>query len=399
MKKLLSIVLMSSLATTGFASTLDSRTVIVENNEKQDSFALNTVTTRTEYRTEVVQSTCYRQEVVGYRRVCYPSLTLNAIIGLSPKDVGPHPAPGPHPRDPRDPPPERKPEPRPEPRPNPRPEPRPEPRPNPRPEPRPEPRPNPRPEPRPNPYPNPRPEPRPNPYPDPRPVPRPEPRPPVCYDEPIYREVAYSCMKTISVPYEVVDHESTANVQIKLSAAPQSKPQTGNCGINFALQGDNFQASNSCREYLAVGIVGRQQNGSVTNYSYFINLFDAERIFAPLAGGLTDLHVEGSTLLVRTGDIRANQNFALKLYVERKRFLKSDVVLINRVLKAEEFSYQPGDARTGFVRIDLDKVLGGFEEGKKHNIKVDLDLALPAGSVINGSPIPQLHQEASTTVF
>lgn len=377
MKKFLSIVLMSSLATTGFASTVDSRTVIVENNEKHDSFALNTVTTRTEYRTEVVQSTCYRQEVVGYRRVCYPSLTFNAIIGLTPKDVGPHPAPGPHPRDPRDPPPERKP--------------------GPRPEPRPEPRPNPRPEPRPNPRPEPRPEPRPYPYPDPRPEPRP--RPPVCYDEPIYREVAYSCMKTISVPYEVVDHESTANVEVKLSAAPQSKPQTGNCGINFALQGDNFQAINSCRDYLAVGIIGRQQNGSVTSYSYFINLFDAERIFAPLAGGLTDLHVDGSTLFVKTGDLRANPNFALKLYVERKRFLKSDVVLINRVLKAEEFSYQPGDARTGVVRIDLEKVLGGFEAGKKHVIKVDLDLALPAGSVINGSPIPQLHQEASTTVF
>jgi len=369
MKKLLAIALMTSLATTSFASTSDFHTVIVENNEKQDNFSLNTVTTRTEYRTEVVQSTCYRQEIVGYRRVCYPRLTLNKIIGLDPKNVvvGPHPAPGPHPRDPRDPPPERKPDPRPEPRPNPRPNPRPEPRPNPRPNP--------------NPYPNPR------------------PQPPVCYDEPIYREVAYSCLKTISVPYEVVDHESRANVEVKMSAAPATKPQSGNCGIGFVLTGDNFSASNSCREYLAVALIGRQENGSVKNYSYFINLFDAEKLFAPLAGGLADLQVNGSTLLVRTGDLRANSNFSLKLYVERKRFLKDDIVLINRVLAPTEFSYQPENERTGLVKINLDKVLGGFEEGKKHVIKVDLDLALPQGSIINGSPLPQLHQQATTTVF
>lgn len=372
MKKILAIALMSSLATSSFASTSDFRTVIVENNEKQESFSLNTVTTRTEYRTEVVHSTCYRQEIVGYRRVCYPRLTLNSIINVGPKRVGPHPAPNP-PRDPRDPPPERKPGPRP----------------NPRPEPRPEPRPNPRPEPRPVP----------GPHPAPNPYPRPEPRPPVCYDEPIYREVAYSCLKTISVPYEVVDHESRANVEVKMSAAPATKPQSGNCGINFTLQGDHFSAANSCREYLAVALIGRQENGTVKNFSYFINLFDAEKIFAPLAGGLSDLHVEGNTLVVRTGDLRSNSNFALSLYVERKRFLKEDVVLINRALAPGEYTYQPGDERTGLVRINLDKVLGGFEEGKKHVIKVKMDLSLPQGSVINGSPIPQLHQEASTTVF
>jgi len=370
-KKLFVTSLLTSLAATSYASTSDFHSVIVENNEKQDTFSLNTVTTRTEYRTEVVPSTCYHQEIVGYRRVCYPLISLNKIIGLTPKDigVGPHPAPGPHPRDPRDPPPERKPQPRPDPRP--------------------EPRPVPGPHPAPNPYP----------YPRPEPGPRPEPRPPVCYDEPIYREVAYSCMKTISVPYEVLDHESRANVLVKMSAAPASKPQSGNCGINFALQGDNFSAENTCHEYLAIALIGKQENGSVNSYSYFINLFDAERIFAPLAGGLSDMSVDGDTLIVRTGDLRANSNFALKLYVQRKRFLKDDIVLINRTLTPTEFSYRPIDERTGFVRINLDRVLGGFQAGKKHLIRLNLDLALPQGSVISGNGLPSLHQESSVTVF
>lgn len=365
MKRGLALLLMTCLTTSAFASTSDFHSVIIENNEKTDSFALNTETTRTEYRTEVVQDTCYRQEIVGYRRVCNGFVSFNQIIGVEPKDVGPHPAPGPHPRDPRDPPPERK---------------------------------DPRPEPRPNPRPEPRPEPRPNPYPNPYPYPEPRPRPPVCYDEPIYREVAYSCMRTISVPYEVLDHQSTANVNVKLSAAPVSKPQSGNCGINFRLDGDNFQATNSCSDYLAMANVGRQDLGNVKNYSYAINLFDAQKVFAPLAGGLTEMHMDGNVLLVKTGELRANSNFALKLYVERKRLFKSDSVLINRVLTNNEFSYQAIDSRTGFVRIDLSRVVGNFESGKKHNVKVYLDLSLPAGSVINGSGIPSLHQESSMTI-
>lgn len=69
-----------------------------------------------------------------------------------------------------------------------------------------------------------------------------------------------------------------------MSATPASNPQNGNCGINFALQGDSFSATNTCRDYLAIALIGKQENGSVNSYSYFINLFDAERIFAPLAG-------------------------------------------------------------------------------------------------------------------
>jgi hypothetical protein len=354
----------------GYASTSDVHSVIVENNDKVDTFSLNTVTTRTEYRTETVQSTCYRQEIIGYRRVCRDDFNFSQIIGsLEPKDVGPHPPPGPHPRDPRDPPPERKPEPRPSPRPDPRPEPRPYPRPDPRPDPRPE----------------------------PRPYPRPEPRPPVCYDEPIYQEVAYSCLKTISVPYEVVDHESTANVNVKLGAAPQSKPQTGNCGITFSMNGDNFQANNSCLDYLALAQVGKKDNGRIKDLSYTIALLDAEKVFSPLAGGLTNMHLDGDVLVIRTGELRANSNFSLKLYVERKRILKKNDVLINRVLKSSDFTYQPIDSRTGYVRMDLSRLTGNFDNSKKHIIKVNLDLTLPAGTIISGSSMPSTHQEAEVT--
>lgn len=95
-----------------------------------------------------------------------------------------------------------------------------------------------------------------------------------------------------------------------------------------------------------------------------------KKVFAPLAGGLADLRVEGDNLFVKTGDLKVIANYTLKLFVERKRLLKSDVVLINRILKTQEFIYQPLAGR-----------------------------ALPEGSVINGRGLPNLHQQAETTIF
>lgn len=358
MKKILALVLMTSLVTSTFASTSDSHSVIIENNEKTDSFSLNTITTRTEYRTEVVRDICYRQELVGYRRVCngygYYNQTIQ-VAGLE-NVVGPHPAPGPHPHDPGS-------------------------------------------VGKPGPMPGPRPMPGPHPAPGPTPWPRPEPRP-VCYDQPIYRQVSYSCSRTISVPYEVDDHQSTANVSARISPAPKSLPQTGSCGINFSLTGDNFQAINTCNEYLAMAQINRQDLGNVKNYSYSIELYDAQKVFAPLAGGLSEMQMEGegNVLLVRSGDLRSNSNYTLNLFVERRHFFKSDKVLINRALSSSEFSYQPIDDRTGFIRIDLSKVAPEFKRGKKHAIKVNLSVRLPEGSVINGSGIPSLTQESSIKI-
>ncbi len=334
MKRIFSLLLLAFLTTTTFASTTDSRSVIIENNEKNDSFTLNAIATRTEYRREEIRDVCYREVFDHYERVCdrFGYIAVNDVIG-------PHPAPGPHPRDPRDPPVEHK---------------------------------------------------------DPGSMRQPE--PPTCYDEPVYRQVSYSCMRTISVPYEVDDHQSRANVNVRLSAAPNNLPQSGNCGINFILTGDNFVATNSCAEYLAMAKINRQDSGNKKNYSYSIDLYDAQKVFAPLAGGLNEMHVDGNTLIVKTGDLKNYSNFTLKLYVQRRKLFSSDITLIDRVLSSSEFSYTPIDAHTGTVRIDLDKVAAGFKRGKKHVIKIDLSVALPSGTMLVNRGIPALNQEASITI-
>jgi hypothetical protein len=209
-------------------------------------------------------------------------------------------------------------------------------------------------------------------------------------------------MKTISVPYEEVDHQSRSNVNVKVSAAPISRPQTGNCGINFSMNGDQFQATNTCTEYVAFTNMiknERNENGvRVTDYGYAIKLYDIQTIFSALNGGLQEMHVNGNELMVKTGSLNRTQNFTLKLYVQRKRFFKNDEVLIDRVLTNNEFSYEPIDENTGWAHIDLNRVLNGFNANRRHIIKLNLDVNLDSGTMLNQMNIPNLHQENTITI-
>ena len=370
---------MLTLSVPTFAgSTSDQQTIIIQNNETTNTFVLNTQSTRTEYRTETVPSTCYRQVLDGYRRVCdynYFNQIIAADFAGGPP-VGPHPAPGPHPRDPGA---------------------------------------------------------------EPKPTPGggdhgggdhgggdhgggnhgggdhgggdhgggdhdgggsyPPPREPICHDEPVYRDEAYSCMKTEQIPYEVFDHNTDATVNVKIAAAPSTKPQAGNCGIDFNLNGDDLTATNTCSDYLAFANIGSMGSGYSKSYNYDVKLFDASIILSPLNGNLQDMHVDGSDLSFKTGTLSGATNFTLKLFVQRKRLLAKDITLIDRQLNANEFTYTAIDARTGYVHIDLDRVAGGFQSNKKNEINVKLDVSLPsAGTLITGQSAPTLHQEAGITV-
>ena len=222
---------------------------------------------------------------------------------------------------------------------------------------------------------------------------------PICHDGVVYKNVAYSCEKAVSVPYEVLDHYSTAHVNVKVSAAPLSMPQAGNCGINFNLIGDSLTAINTCSDFIATAIQSSAGQGNEINYNYTIKIFDSQTVLAPLAGKLQDMHVDGDELLVQTGKLTGVQNVSLKLYVQRKRLFKNDLVLINRVLDAKEFSYEPINERTGNVRINLKKILGGFESNKKHVIQLNLDINLDSKTLPNTEALPSLHQQANITIY
>ena len=53
-----------------FASTVDTKTFVYDGSINSVELLLRAEKTHTEYRVEHRQSTCYRQELAGYRTVC-----------------------------------------------------------------------------------------------------------------------------------------------------------------------------------------------------------------------------------------------------------------------------------------------------------------------------------------
>jgi hypothetical protein len=185
-----------------------------------------------------------------------------------------------------------------------------------------------------------------------------------------------------------------------MTAAPATRPQTSNCGINFAFRGVRLDAYNTCNEYIAIAnklSVG--EGSSDSQHKYSIALFDGVSLLAPLAGGLTDMKLEnGRYLLARVGNLNLSGNFSLRLRVERKRLVGNDSDLINRPLRVGEYTYEDFDGRTGFVRIDFNKVFGGIASDKKHEITLSLGVTLPAGNIIPGGAYNNQDLNQSQTI-
>ncbi len=223
-----------------------------------------------------------------------------------------------------------------------------------------------------------------------------------CHTEPQYRQEAYTCYQTVSVPYEVFSHNVKANVNVKVSNVPGDVQAPHNtCGINFTLEGSLFRAGAECSEFivLAKQTAEEERSGNtvIQNRTMNITLLDAQKITAPVKGGIAEMRLEGQTLVLRTGDLTKNPNFSLKLFVERRKLLKGDETLINRNLIPSEYSFEKINEDYGLVKINLQKLVGGINDKKKHVLRVDLNVVADFTGAIN-SRLPSLSASETITV-
>lgn len=222
-----------------------------------------------------------------------------------------------------------------------------------------------------------------------------------CYTEPRYRQEAYTCYQTISVPYEVFSNNVKANVKVKIANNTGVQAPHNTCNLNFTLEGAAFRANASCSEFivLAKQSADERREGSTVIQERVLDLtlVDAKKLAAPVKGGIAEMRLEGQTLVLRTGDLTKNSNFSLKLFVERRKFLSSDETLINRNLAPSEYSFEKINEDFGLVKINLSKLIGGINAKKKHVLKVDLNVAADLNGSLNTS-LPSLSASESITV-
>lgn len=83
-----------ALSFSAVASTIDTKTFVYDGSVNSVELILRAEKTHTEYRVEQTQTTCYRQELAGYRTIC----TGGYGPGYPAPGPYPRPYPGPYPR-------------------------------------------------------------------------------------------------------------------------------------------------------------------------------------------------------------------------------------------------------------------------------------------------------------
>lgn len=222
-----------------------------------------------------------------------------------------------------------------------------------------------------------------------------------CYTVPDYRQEAYTCYQTVSVPYEVFSNNVKANVNVKVLNNVGVEAPNNTCGIDFTLTGNFFKSVASCSEFIVLAKnfneESRVGDTVIQDRRVELTLLDAKKIAAPAKGGIADMKLVGQTLVFRTGDLTKNPNFSLKLFVERRKLLKGDETLINRALAPSEYSFEKTSEDYGVVKINLSQLLGGINTKRKHVLKVNLNVAVDTTGSIN-TTLPSFSASDSITV-
>ncbi|MBC7430316.1 MAG: hypothetical protein H7336_17005 [Bacteriovorax sp.] len=223
-----------------------------------------------------------------------------------------------------------------------------------------------------------------------------------CYTVPQYRQEAYTCYQTVSVPHEVFSNNVKANVNVKVSSVPGDVQAPHNtCGVDFTLTGGDFKSVANCSEFIVLAKTYNEESrvgDTVTqNRSIDLTLLDAKKLSAPTKGGIVAMKLEGQTVVFRSGDLTKNPNFSLKLFVQRRKLFKGDETLISRNLTPSEYSFEKISDDFGIVKINLSKLIGGINEKRKHVIRVDLNIAVDTTGAIN-SKLPSFSASESIIV-
>lgn len=205
-------------------------------------------------------------------------------------------------------------------------------------------------------------------YPYPGPYPRPYPPYPYprqCWQEPVYRQVPYACQRTVQVPYEVVDYNVAANVNVRFGNAPSNVPSSGGT-LTFNLNGSNLtiSAENSKALFVLLAkedvqtVVNGQQKTLTGNYT--INFQEAAPVLASLANPQASM--DSQSFKLELGPLSTSSTLSHSFEAWKLK-IGSDIKLFDRVLAANEVEVTPTGSRTMY-QVNFDKIGVSLGRGK-----------------------------------
>jgi hypothetical protein len=241
-------------------------------------------------------------------------------------------------------------------------------------------------------------------YPGPYPHPGPYPRGPYpgpgrsCWQEPVYRQVAYPCIETVRVPYQVKDFDVEARVIVDVTKL--SNEMTPGETFRVTLNGDllTLNVIGSKKFF----IVSKKQNvrTSVSGSFKFMDALYAVELVeaAPVLNALkmTKISIENSVLKFDLGPVASRAHLGFSLNIAKKKTLGSDTVIFDRELMASEVEIAANGERSE-VGVNVDQ-LGVKLSGGKFSLTAKAFFK-PAGRLLNSSQFGDVLEVSRTLIY
>lgn len=200
-------------------------------------------------------------------------------------------------------------------------------------------------------------------YPGPRPGPRPG---QTCYQQPIYRQVAYPCTQTIQIPYEVKDFDVDSRVIVDVT----NLTGVTTAGEKFVvtLHGDDLsiQTVGSKKFFLMLKKqdVRATMNGSVKfiDALYAVEMLEAAPVLKALT--MTNITMKNPVLSFGLGPVASRANIGFSLNITHKKTLASDVVLFDRELDASEVLINASADGASVADVNIQSLGTTLRDGK-----------------------------------
>lgn len=234
------------------------------------------------------------------------------------------------------------------------------------------------------------------PYPYPHPVPYPGPYR-RCFLQPVYRQVPYSCERVVRIPYEVVDFDVVANVNVKFGSVPAGV--SANETLKVSVNGANMSLSSTgskalihqlTQENIQVAVNGKQKTVTA---NYTVEFTEAAPVLAALSQPKASMNTEAFKLELGPMNPAATLSHSMEVW---KLYVGSDDKLFDRALSANEVEVTPLGSRTEY-KVGFGKLGVKFGRGK-YSATMTTRFA-PKGKLLNAADFNGALETEKTIVY
>ena len=196
--------------------------------------------------------------------------------------------------------------------------------------------------------------------------------PPRCHHVPVTRTIPYSCMQTVSIPYQVKDYDVDANISLSFEK-PESELSLAET-IKVTLWGDKvYLDSVGTKNFFVLAKETERQtqvNGTMKfiDASYAFSFVEAAPVLKSIE--MNNISMKNNVLTFNIGEVEVPEHIGFSLLVKDDPILGSSRELFNRQLKASEVTVNGKVASVNIKNLGVQLTSGRYTLTAKIFVKL-----------------------------